>query len=68
MGMQRETRGSITVLRLRSEYFGGKETDRVRKAILDEAASGDTRLLLGPSEWSNMNSSALSVMLETQRI
>src|SRR3989442_14897254 len=67
MGIGRTTRGGITVLRLAGEYFGGEETDRLRKAIRDEAASGNTQLLLDLTECSNMNSTALSVMVEAQK-
>ena len=67
MGIRRKTSGSITVLQVGGEFYGGEETDRLRKAILDEAASGNTRLLLDLSECSNMNSTALSVMVEAHK-
>jgi anti-sigma B factor antagonist len=67
MGIRRKISGSVTVLQVSGEYFGGEETDRLRKAILDEAASGNTRLLLDLADCSNMNSTALSVMVEAHR-
>jgi anti-sigma B factor antagonist len=67
MSVRRSTSGNITILKVGGEFFGGDETDRLRKAILDEAASGNMRLLLDLSECSNMNSSGLAVMVEAHR-
>ena len=68
MGMRRKTVGTITVLGVSGEFFGGKETDELRKAILDEAARGNTRLLLDLSFCTMMNSTALSVMAEAHKV
>ena len=68
MGIQRRTAGSgVTVLQINGEYFGGDETDRLREAILAEAASGNTRLLLDLTGCGRMNSNALSVMVEAHQ-
>lgn len=68
MSVRRYPIGNVTVLMVGGEFFGGDETDRLRKAILDEAASGNMRLLLDLSECSNMNSSGLAVMVEAHKI
>jgi len=67
MSVRRSTSGNITILKVGGEFFGGDETDLLRKAILDEAAGGNLRLLLDLSECSNMNSSGLAVMSRRTR-
>lgn len=67
MAVQRKTSGNITVLQVAGEFYGGDETDRLREAILAEAASGNVRLLLDLSECIHMNSTGLSVMVEAHR-
>ncbi len=67
MGIRRKTSGTITVLGVIGEFFGGDETDELRESILAEAAAGNTRLVLDLSHCSNMNSTALSVMVEAHK-
>ncbi len=44
-------------------FFGDKETDELQKAILDEAAAGNTRLLLNMAECTSLNSIAIGVLM-----
>ena len=67
MSVRRKTSGSVTVLQVGGEFFGGDETDRLRETILAEAASGNLQLLLDLSECNNMNSTGLSVMVEAHQ-
>lgn len=63
MGVRRRAVGNITVLQLRGEFFGGDETDEMATAIKDEAALGNTQLVLDLSECSYMNSWAIAIIL-----
>lgn len=67
MGVRRTTAGSVTVLWAAGEFTGGDETDRLREAILAEAAAGNTQLVLDLSECTMMNSSGISVLVEAYR-
>ena len=44
-------------------FFGDKETDELQKAILDEAAAGNTRLVLNMAECTSLNSIAIGVLM-----
>ena len=44
-------------------FFGDKETDELQKAILDEAAAGNTRLLLKMAECTSLNSIAIGELM-----
>jgi anti-anti-sigma factor len=59
--------GPITVLDVVGEFTGGDETDQLLKAVLDEAAAGNRRLLLDLSECVMMNSSGIAVLVEAYR-
>jgi len=54
---------SIAVLYPKGSFFGDKETDELQKAIMDEAATGNTRLLLNMSECQSLNSIAIGVLM-----
>jgi anti-anti-sigma factor len=64
MGVRRKREGDIAVIQVSGEFWGGDETDQLRRAILDESAAGTTRLLLDLSECSMMNSTAIGVLVE----
>jgi len=64
---RRAVAGGVTVLQINGEYFGGEETDRLRDAILAEASSGNTRLILDLTGCGRVNSNALSVMVEAHQ-
>jgi len=63
VGVQRRQIRSITVLYPRGSFFGDQETDDLQKAILDEAATGNTRLLLNMSNCEALNSIAIGVLM-----
>ena len=44
-------------------FFGDKETDELQKAILDEAATGNTSLVLNMAECTSLNSIAIGVLM-----
>jgi len=54
---------SIAVLYPKGSFFGDKETDELQKAILDEAATGNTRLVLNMAECQALNSIAIGVLM-----
>ena len=63
MAVRRKQVRSITVLSLKGSFFGDKETDELQKAIMDEAASGNTRMVLDMSDCEAMNSIAIGVLI-----
>jgi len=64
MGIRRTTIGDdIVVLQVAGEFFGGDETDRLQEAIAKEEAVGNMKLILDLSNCSQMNSTALSVLV-----
>ena len=63
MAIRRKQVQSITVLYPKGSFFGDTETDELQKAILDEAATGNKRLLLNMSECQSMNSTAIGVVM-----
>jgi anti-anti-sigma factor len=67
MAVHRTTVGNVTVLQAAGEFTGGDETDRLREAILAEAAAGNTCLVLDLSQCLMMNSSGISVLVEAYR-
>jgi anti-anti-sigma factor len=67
MTVERTTAGSVTVLHASGEFTGGDETDRLREAILAEAAAGNRLLVLDLSLCHMMNSSGISVLVEAYR-
>ena len=67
MSVRRTAVGRVTVLSATGGLTGGDETDRLREAILGEAAAGNTLLILDLSECGKMNSSGISVLVEAYR-
>lgn len=63
MAVRRKQVRSITVLYLKGSYFGDTETDELQKAIMDEAAAGNTRMVLNMSECQALNSIAIGVLM-----
>ena len=53
----------MTVLSLKGSFFGDRETDELQKAILDEAASGNTHLVMNMKECQALNSIAIGVLM-----
>lgn len=63
MAVRRKQIESIVVLYPKGNFFGDTETDDLQKAILDEAAGGNMRLVLNLSECQALNSTALGVLM-----
>ncbi len=63
MGVKRKEVRSIVVLNLKGRFYGDHETDDLEKAIMDEAAAGNQRLVLELSECEALNSVALGVLM-----
>ena len=63
MAIARKQVRSIIVLSLKGRFFGDKETDELEKAILDAAASGNTRLVLNMSACEALSSLPLGILM-----
>ena len=63
MAIRRKQVESVVVLYPRGNFFGDKETDELQKAIMDEAAKGNTHLVLNLSECQALNSIAIGVLM-----
>ena len=63
MAVRRREVQSIVVLYPRGGFFGDKETDELQQAIMDEAAAGNTRLVLNMFECTALNSMAIGVLM-----
>lgn len=63
MAVRRKEVRSITVLSLKGSFFGDNETDELQKAIMDEAAAGNQRLVLNLTECQALNSIAIGVLM-----
>ena len=63
MALRRRQVQTIVVLYPKGSFFGDRETDELQKAILDEAAGGNTRLVLNMAECQALNSTALGVLM-----
>jgi anti-sigma B factor antagonist len=63
VGVRRKEVRSISVLYPKGNFFGDSETDELQKAIMDEAATGNTRLVLNLSECTALNSIAIGVLM-----
>jgi anti-sigma B factor antagonist len=63
MAVRRRQIESIVVLYPKGSFFGDAETDDLQKAIMDEAAAGNLRLVLNLSECQALNSTALGVLM-----
>jgi len=53
----------VTVIYPKGSFFGDAETDELQKAIMDEAARGNTRLILNMTECQALNSIAIGVLM-----
>jgi anti-sigma B factor antagonist len=54
---------SVVVLYPKGEFFGDAETDDLQKAVLDEAAAGNTRLILNMTDCVALNSIAIGALM-----
>lgn len=63
MAVRRREIRTITLLYPKGRFYGDKETDELEKAIMDEAASGNTMLIVNLSECEALNSVAIGVLM-----
>lgn len=63
MAVKRKEVRSIVVLNLKGRFYGDRETDELEKAVMDEAASGNQRLVIDMSECEALNSVALGALM-----
>lgn len=65
MAIRRKQVGSVVVLYPMGSFFGDQETDEFQKALADEAAGGNTQLILNMSECQALNSIAIGVLMRS---
>lgn len=63
MAVRRKAVRDIVVLYPRGSFYGDTETDELQKAILDEAAAGNTHLVINMSDVQALNSMAIGVLM-----
>jgi anti-sigma B factor antagonist len=63
VAVRRKQVRSIVVLYPKGSFYGDKETDELQKAIMDEAAAGNTRLVMNMSECQALNSIAIGALM-----
>ncbi len=63
MAVRRKEVRSIVVLNLKGRFYGDRETDELEKAVMDEAAAGNQRLVIDMSECEALNSVALGALM-----
>ena len=63
MAIRRKQAGSVVVLYPKGSFFGDQETDEFQKALTDEAAGGNTQLILNMVECQALNSIAIGVLM-----
>jgi len=63
MAVRRRELQSIVVLYPKGSFFGDSETDELQRAIMSEAAAGNTHLVLNLGECQAMNSIAIGVLM-----
>ena len=63
MAIRRRQVGTVVILYPRGNFFGDHETDELQKAIMDEAAGGNVRLILNMTECQALNSIAIGVLM-----
>ena len=63
MSVRRRAIRSVVVIYPAGSFFGDSETDELQKAIMDEAAGGNLRLVLNLSETTALNSIGIGVLM-----
>ena len=63
MAIKRKAIRTIVVLYPKGSFFGDRETDELQKAIMDEAGTGNTRLVLNLAECQAFNSTAIGALM-----
>ena len=65
MAIRRKEVRSVVVVYPKGSFFGDQETDEFQKALMDEAASGNTRLILNMTDCQALNSIAIGVLMRS---
>jgi anti-sigma B factor antagonist len=65
VAIRRKAVRSVVVLYPKGSFFGDQETDEFQKALVDEAASGNTRLILNMTSCQALNSIAIGVLMRS---
>jgi anti-sigma B factor antagonist len=63
MSVTRRQVRSISVISLKGRFYGDRETDELEKAIMDEAATGNMRLVLNMNECEALNSVGIGTLM-----
>jgi len=63
VAVRRKSIRTVVVLYPKGNFFGDDETDELQKAIMDEAASGNERLILNMQDCQSLNSIAIGVLM-----
>ena len=63
MSIRRKELGEVVILYPKGSFFGDQETDDFQKALMDEAATGNTRLILNMTDCLALNSIAIGVLM-----
>ena len=63
MAVRRKQVQTVVVLQLKGGFFGDNETDELQKAIMDEAAGGNTHLVLNMADCQSLNSIAIGALM-----
>ena len=65
MSIRRRDVEGVVILYPKGSFFGDQETDDFQRALSEEAASGNTQLLLNMTECLALNSIAIGVLMRT---
>jgi len=63
VSIRRRAIRSVVVLYPSGSFFGDEETDALQKAIMDEAAAGNQRMVLNLTDCTALNSMAIGVLM-----
>jgi len=63
VSIRRRELNEVVILYPKGSFFGDQETDDFGKALMDEAATGNTRLILNMTECLALNSIAIGVLM-----
>src|SRR5262245_6941431 len=63
MAVHRKQVSDVTVLSLKGKFYGDKDSDELEKAIQDESAAGNTRMVFNLSEVEMLTSTPIGMMV-----
>ena len=65
MSIRRKDVQGVVILYPKGSFFGDQETDDLQKALVDEAATGNTRMILNMTDCLALNSIAIGVLMRS---